>query len=144
MSSYFLPGKVERQNLLFLIDTGCNTNLLSKKVFDRMPRRVKMQLEENDQYGLMVDGSKLQFYGLIRLSGKIRDVPIKESFIVSQISKDAILGMPFLISHNCNIEFGRPVISLEDRKHTCMDKHGRLMVSKVYTWKKVTIPLYQK
>ena len=104
-----------------------------------MPERVRVQLEENDQYGLMADGSKLQFYGLIRLPGRIRDVPIEESFIVSQISEDAILGMPFLISHNCNIEFSQPVISLRDRKLTCTDKYGRLMVSKVHTWK-VTIP----
>lgn len=32
MLSYFLPGKVERQDLLFLRDLGCNANLLSKKV----------------------------------------------------------------------------------------------------------------
>ena len=139
-SSYFLPGKMERQDLLFLIDTGCNTNLLSKKMFDQMPARIRDQLEENDRYGLMADGSKLQFYGLIRLTGRVRDVPIEENFIVSQISKDAILGMPFLISHRCHMDFDQPVISIGDRRLSCTDRYGRLMVSKVHTWKKVTIP----
>ncbi|XP_067949417.1 uncharacterized protein [Watersipora subatra] len=105
-----------------------------------MPERIKAQLEENDRYGLMADGSKLQFYGLIRLTGRVRDVPIEENFIVSQISEDAILGVPFLISHRCHVEFDQPVISIEDRKLSCTDKYGRLMVSKVHTWKKVTIP----
>ncbi|XP_067945087.1 uncharacterized protein [Watersipora subatra] len=88
----------------------------------------------------MADGSKLQFYGLIRLTGRIRDVAIEENFLVSQISEDAILGMPFLISHKCQIEFGRPVISLGNRQLTCTDKYGRIMVSNVHAWKKVTIP----
>ena len=45
--SYFLSGKLERQPVHFLIDTGCNTNLLLKRVFDHLPKRVRNQLEEN-------------------------------------------------------------------------------------------------
>ena len=65
-SSYYLPSKLERRPIHFLIDRGCNTNLRSKRVFDQLP-----QLTENDQYGLLADGSQLQFYGVIRLAGRI-------------------------------------------------------------------------
>ena len=34
-TSYFLPGKLERRPVQFLVDTGCTTNLLSKHIFDR-------------------------------------------------------------------------------------------------------------
>ena len=57
-SSFFLPGKLKRQPVHFLIDTGCNTNLLLKRVFDHLPERVRNQLEENDAMAflLMVAG----------------------------------------------------------------------------------------
>ena len=32
--SYFIGGKVAKQQVKFLVDTGCTTNLLSKVVFD--------------------------------------------------------------------------------------------------------------
>ena len=44
-SSYFLPGKLKRQPVHFLIDTGCNTKLLSKRVFDHLPERVRNSIE---------------------------------------------------------------------------------------------------
>lgn len=37
--SYFLPGRVHRVQIQFLINTGCNTNILSKNAFDRLPLR---------------------------------------------------------------------------------------------------------
>ena len=91
-SSYYLPGKLERRPIQFLIDTGCNTNLLSKHAFDQLPQKITIQLEENDRYGLLADRSQLQFYGVIHLVGWIRDIKIEENFVVGQINEDAILG----------------------------------------------------
>ena len=30
---------------------------------------------------------------------------VKEVFLVSSINEDAMLGMPFLVAHNCAMEF---------------------------------------
>ena len=35
------------------------------------------------------------------------------SFAVSHISEDAILGMPFLVAHQCAIELQQPVVSVD-------------------------------
>ena len=35
-SNYFLPCKTANFTMLYLIETGCNTNLISKKIFDRL------------------------------------------------------------------------------------------------------------
>ena len=56
--SYFFPGKLEGKPVLFLVDTGCTTNLLSKHVFVWLPEWVK--------YGL-ADVIQLSFYGVLRL-----------------------------------------------------------------------------
>jgi len=37
--SYFLPGKVAGKAVTFLLDSGCTTNLLSRRVFKTLPRQ---------------------------------------------------------------------------------------------------------
>ena len=54
--SYFIGGKVAKQQVKFLVDTGCTTNLLSKVVFDRLPVSVKGKLQQTEEdYGLTAD-----------------------------------------------------------------------------------------
>ena len=62
-SSYFLPGRIEGVPVQFLLDTGCNTNLLSKQVFDRLPERIRAGLEECDTHGSWQMGPDFPFMG---------------------------------------------------------------------------------
>ena len=139
-TSYFLPGKLEGRPVQFLVDTGCTTNLLSKHVFDRLPERVRNELEESDSHGVMADGTQLPFYGVIRLSFRVRDVKTEEVFVVSRINEDAILGMPFLVTHNCSMEFHQPVIQVDGRELKCTDRHGRLLIGSVQVTHELIVP----
>ena len=49
-SSYLLPGKAAGQAMPYLVDTGYNTNLVGKRVFDRLPKHIKEQRMECDTY----------------------------------------------------------------------------------------------
>ena len=73
-TSYFFPGKVKRRPVQFLINTGYTTNLLSKQVFDKLSSATRSLLEESDSHGLMADGTRLTFYGVVRLPVQIRDI----------------------------------------------------------------------
>ena len=112
-TSYLLSGKLEGKPVQFLVDTGCTTNLLSKHVFERLPERVKNGLEDSDSHGIMADRTQLPFYGVLRLPLRVRDVKAEEVFVVSRINEDAILGMPFLVAHNCAMEFNQPIAHLD-------------------------------
>ena len=94
--SYFIPGRVEGKPTLCLIDTGCTTNLLGKHVFDRLPERLKEQLVECETHGMMADGTRLPFYGVVQVRIRLKELLIEERLVVSRISEDVILGMPFL------------------------------------------------
>jgi len=95
--SYFLPGKVAGRAVTFLLDSRCATNLLSRRVFDTLPPKDKAGMEPyTEEHGTLVDRSCIPFYGIIELTGHVRDQAIRETFIVSQLEKDAIFGMPFL------------------------------------------------
>ena len=139
-TSYFLPGKLEGKPVQFLIDTGCTTNLLSKQVFNRLPERVKGYLEESDSHGIMADGTQLPFYGVLRLPLRVRDVKTEATFVVSRINEDAILGMPFLVAHNCSMEFNQPMIQVDGKRLKCTDRHGRLLVSSVQVTRDLVVP----
>ena len=90
-ASYFVPGKLAGRPVHFLIDTGCTTNLLGKHVFDRLPPYARSQMEECDSHGVMADGTRLPFYGVLRAHIQLRDARAENAFVISQISGDAIL-----------------------------------------------------
>ena len=137
---YFLSGELGDKQVQFLVDTGCTTNLLSKQVFDKLPEQMKHSLEESKSHGTMFDGTKLPFYGMVRLPLRVRKVKTKEVFVVSCIKEDAILGMPFLMAHNCSMEFSQPKMQIDGKRLRCTDKHGRLLVDSVQVNQKPEVP----
>ena len=130
-ASYFIPGRVEGRPVQFLLDTGCTTNLLGKHVFDRLPERVREQKKDYLRHGLLADGTRLPFYGIIRLDIRLRQVKTEEVFIISQINEDAILGMPFLVEHRCAMDFHRPILKLDGQEVKCTDRQGRLLANHI-------------
>jgi len=107
-SSYFLPGKLAGKAVTILLDTGCTTNLLSRRLFDTLSARDRANLEPYEgEHGTLADGSCIPFYGVVELIGRVRDQVINETFIVSQLKGDAISDMPFLKRHRCHIDFNK-------------------------------------
>ena len=72
--------------MLYLIDAGCNTNLVSKRVFDRLPKHIQDQRMNFSIHGQMADCTRLPFYGVVQIPMRIRDVKLKGIFVVSQIN----------------------------------------------------------
>ena len=142
--SCFLPGKVERLPVQILVDTGCTTNLLTKRVFDRLPTALKQQLEPSNSHGVMADGTKMPFHGLIRLVLKIRHYSTEETFVVGQIDEDVILGMPFLARHECSIDFHKQVLQLGGKELQCTDRLGRPLACNVQVHRNIDIPPKQE
>lgn len=115
---YLLPGRLKGKPVQFLIDTVCTTNLLSKTVFNKLPTRVKEPLEESNSHG-----TQLRFYGIIWLPFRVGDVKAEEPFVVSMITEDAILGMPFLMAHQCCMDFKKQILQVDGKEQTCTDRH---------------------
>ena len=124
----------------FLLDTGCTTNLLGKHIFDRLPERVKSEKKEYARHGLLADGTRLPFYGIIKLKMRLRQVKTEEAFIISQISEDAILGMPFLVERQCAMDFKRPVLQISGQEVKCTDCQGRLLANSIQAVRQEVLP----
>jgi len=72
-NSYFLPGKVAGKSVTFLLDSGCTTNLLSRRVFDALLLKERREIESyTGEHGTLADGSCIPFYGIIEMTGRVR------------------------------------------------------------------------
>ena len=52
---------------------------------------------------VMVDGSGLYIYGIIGLSGRLRNVLFEVRFLVCRILDNVILGMEFFSRYDCSV-----------------------------------------
>jgi len=139
--SYFLPGKVAGKAVTFLLDSACNTNLLSKRVFDALPPKAKGELAPySGEPGTLADGSRIPFYGVVELPGRVRDQAIQETFILSHLEEDAILGTPFLRRHKCHMDFHKSAVLMAGKELSCVDKFGRPLVGGVQVVRNCTVP----
>jgi len=126
---------------VIVLDSGCNTNLLSKRVFDALPPKARRELSPyTEEPGNLADGSRIPFYGVVELPGRIRDQAIQETFILSQLEEDAILGMPFLKRHQCRMDFHKSAMLMAGKELSCVDNSGRPLVGGVQVVRNCTIP----
>jgi len=138
-SSYLLPGKLAGKAATFLLDTGCTTHLLSRRLFDTPNARDWVNLEPYEgEHDTLVDGSCIPFYGVIELTGRVCDQVISETFIVSQLKKDVILGMPFCVK--CHIDFSKSAVMMAGHELACVDKFSRPLVAGVQVVRRYTVP----
>jgi len=139
--SYFLPGKITGRDVTFLLESGCTTNLLSRRVFNTLPLKERRELAPyTGEPGTLADGSSIPFDGVIELTGRVRDQTVQEIFVISPLEEDAILGMPFLKRHGCRIDFSRSALLMAGRELTCVDKSVCPLAGSVQAVHKCTIP----
>ena len=114
----------------FLVDTGCPTTYCLYRCLTKLSERVRNSLEESDSHGIMADGTQLPLYGILRLPLRVRDVKTEKVFVSSHI-KDAILGMPFLVTQSCSMEFSQSKMHVDGKRLKCTDRHGQQLVGSV-------------
>lgn len=80
---------------------------------------------------MVADSLCIPFHSIITLPRSIRDQVIHETFIVSHLKENAILGMTVLKKHQCHMDFQKLVVIWARKKLACVDKFGRPVVGRV-------------
>ena len=60
----------------------------------------------------------------MELSVWLKGLCLEEVFVVSWVSEDVILGMPYPSKHQCTMTFGIPNITIAGKHIRCTDRHG--------------------
>ena len=135
----YIPGKVAGKGVQYLIDTGCSDNVLSRTLFNQLPRSVRETLVVDQASAQMADGTGLLIYGSVTLPCRIRTVQLEIAFRVANITDDAILGMRFLNENSCSILMNQGMLLLNDQSLPCVDRTGHLMTNRVQITRTTTI-----
>ena len=113
LSCYIMSGRIADIDVKCSLDTLRKQSVISKHVFDRLPRELKTQLTPSHDKKIVVNGATLQVFGNIVLSCKIQGIAFRESFTVSNINNDVTIGMHFLEQNSCSLDFSRSVLYLK-------------------------------
>ena len=135
----YIPGKVAGHKVQYLVDTGCSDNVLSRALFNQLPRSVQAELVVDQTSARMADGTGLLIYGSVTLPCRIRTVQIPISFRVANITDDAILGMRFLNDNKCSILMDKGMLLLSDQPLPCVDRTGHPITNRVQVVQQATI-----
>jgi hypothetical protein len=100
---------VEGEAIKFLVDTGSAITLISNKSF-KIFETNKRELTDLEYDVCTADGKKLNIFGSIELELVLGPLLVKHTFIVADISSNAILGMDFLDKHKCSIDVGKSIL----------------------------------
>ena len=111
-----INGKISETNVKFLIDTGSAVTLLSKDIFKVISKNSSFKLEDVPfQIGL-ADGQELevleQFTCMLGFGKNL----LTHTLIVADIKSEGILGMDFMMNHDCKIDISRSEMILDGQK----------------------------
>lgn len=88
----------------FLIDTGATHSVIGSKMLEP---RTKRQIQPSPAQIRSVSGETIPVRGRTRVNIQIGKLRMEHSLFVADINFDCILGMDFLRSQNCVIDFAR-------------------------------------
>ena len=102
-----VTGSVFGVEVTFLVYTGANITILKPSVVNKIPGLERLSIERIDTSMLLTDGSSLPFQGRGRFSIRIGDQQVEHDVWAAEIELDGIIGMDFIMEHNCRLTLGQ-------------------------------------
>ena len=136
------------RDISFLLDTGASVSILSKEVFDEIPKEDRPHLQQTDKKLSASNGSIIHTHGIATLTIDVQGMPIQEDFWICNCDATGILGIPFMEKANVVLDIGRRRVFIkkpEDpptrypRKSTTLQGNMRRHDTRT-TWKRSNNP----
>ena len=119
------------RDISFLLDTGASVSILSKEVFDEIPKEDQPHLQQTDKKLSASNGSIIHTHGIATLTIDVQGMPIQEDFWICNCDATGILGIPFMEKANVVLDIGRRRVFIKNQKIRLHDIHGKALLSKV-------------
>ena len=121
----YLQGLVEGVPVTFVVDTGAEKTIISKKIFSKIDR--KPQLAEKD--GLLhAGGAPLKDYGICTLNIQLDNATVLTEVIIADIQDDAILRIDIMRNKDGKISdilMRKNKIVIDGKEITCFQPMSR-------------------
>ena len=112
-------SKIENVPVSFLIDTGSNVTILSKKFLSRFPQEFCQTIIPTNMKLLSVTGEVTPFHGKTEVIIEIGSQKIPHTILIADIENEGILGMDFLADNHCDIMLSRQFLKINGEKIRC-------------------------
>ena len=143
-SSYYIKARCAHLREPFLIDSGCNLSILSTRSFEQLPTHLQARRRPYRAVAIVADGRELDVRGSIELELEIGRVKTKQSFLIVDVEKEALLGMDFLQNNRCHIDFSAYLLRIGTEEVRVYDKNGCPLAIHVQTRYPTNIPAGQE
>ncbi|CAC5397990.1 unnamed protein product [Mytilus coruscus] len=99
----FVRAKINDKYLAFLVDTGANVTILSKKFIDEINPSLLPKINPVNINLITAIGDSAPFIGQVDVEICLGDHIYHHNVLVADISNEGIIGMDSLVTHDCDV-----------------------------------------
>ena len=135
----YLSVRIESLQSSFLIDTSASRSLVSRKLYERLSKKVTLSKNKLSKLQ-QADGTSLETYGIITMPLLVGPVAVKQDLMVADISDVGILGLDFLEEHQCSLDMKSSELEVAGVRIACGKDSPIVEVGRVKYALSVTVP----
>jgi len=98
-NGFYTIGRIENQEVNFLVDSGSTVTLLSGETFERCGGKDNIPLYQRDVCIQGVDNTKIKVHGYADIILQLGEFQTEITIVVCDISLEGILGQDFITKH---------------------------------------------
>ena len=115
-----MTGQIEGHPVRFLVDTGATITLVSTRVYSKL---LGSPLQPVDFTVYQADGEPMSTKGHLTCKISLGPLQVLQDVVVADLQEDAILGMDFLLSHDCKLDLVEQKMQIQDISVTLWNIH---------------------
>lgn len=127
----YIRSYVQGVPIALLVVTGANISIISVGFFRNMPESTKPELDSVNIAMLTATGEVSPFFGKGQFSLKMGEMDFSHEMWLANIKSDGILGMDFLMKHQCDVVLSEQCLKLKKSFIPCFKSKGEAMCCRV-------------
>ena len=136
-----MEGDLYGVTVLWLVDTGCNTTILSEASYFQIPAHRRPMLKPYESCLRMADGAPLTVLGQANFAMVIGGKRVTQNMIVAQCRVNGLLGMDFMCAQDMVINLATETVECRGKEVPSMIQYRtHCKCARVTVAETVTIP----
>ena len=130
----YLALRLYRRGVYGLLDTGCDTSVVSRRVIP------DLQLKQTIQKLYAANGTEIALLGEVELTMTMSGHEVTAAVVVFEEVDDLILGIDWLGRHRCRWSFAQNPIEIDGKVVRFISRPRQNMLRRIYAVESTIIP----
>ena len=140
LAGLYVKSRICKQPVDLIIDTGSSVTILASSAFDDISPQDQPLVHEFPDKLFLADGSELPVRGLTEIPFHFGSSVIMHKTVIADIESEGLIGLDFIKSHNCEINYAKKSFSINGRPISFTEKSGHYMSCRITAAQTITIP----